>query len=94
MVIEATPDSDAAIRRRWGKNLAETMAAQDITPKRLVIEMAMLGVDISTSSISQWTKGDNAPGPSKMIALARVLRVPPRMLFSLDIEVIRQAEAA
>lgn len=94
MVIEASPDTDEAIRRRWGQNLVDTMATQGITPKRLVIDLAQLGVEVSTSSISQWCKGDVAPGPSKMIALARALHVPARMLFSLDVEVIRQDAAA
>ncbi|HOY81701.1 MAG TPA: helix-turn-helix transcriptional regulator [Rhodoglobus sp.] len=93
ITFESYADADEAIRRRWGQNLTETMAVQGMTPKRLVIEMAATGVDVSTSSISQWCKGDVAPSPSKMAALARVLSVPPRMLFSLDIEIVKAVAA-
>lgn len=89
ITFESWGDADEAIRRRWGRNLTDTMKTAGISPKRLVIEMAAQGVDVSTSSISQWCKGDVAPSPSKMAALARVLHVPPRMLFSLDIEIVR-----
>ncbi len=94
MVIEATPETDEAIRRHWGDNLASTMRTQGITPKRLVGELHDIGVDASAQSISQWCKGDNAPSPSKMIALARVLRVPPRMLFPLDVILLASEAAA
>lgn len=94
ITFECWDDADEAIRRRWGRNLTDTMAACGMTPKRLVIEMAAQGVEVSTSSISQWCKGDVAPSPSKMAAIARVLRVPPRMLFSLDIEIVRAEVAA
>lgn len=93
LTIETYSDADEAIRRRWGRNLTETMAITGMTPKRLVIEMANEGVEVSAQSISQWCKGDVAPSPSKMAALSRVLKVPPRMLFSLDIEIVK-ADAA
>ena len=94
MVIEASPETDEAIRRHWGENLAKTMRTQGITPKRLVGLLHDIGVDTSTQSISQWCKGDNAPSPSKMIALARVFMVPPRMLFPLDVIIVTEQAAA
>lgn len=94
LTIETYSDADEAIRRRWGRNLTETMAITSMTPKRLVIELAAEGVETSTQSISQWCKGDVAPSPSKMAAISRVLKVPPRMLFSLDIEIVQKSEAA
>lgn len=91
LVFETHSSPDEAIRRRWGKNLTEQMDAIGMTPKRLVIDLAAHGVDASRSSISQWMRGDVAPQPSKMIALAKALHTSPRLIFTLDIELVEKA---
>ena len=72
MVI-ATLDSDAAISAGGARNLAETMAAPAGHHPQAAGDPVhgVLGVDVRYVSISQLVvQGDNAPGPSKMIALA------------------------
>lgn len=93
MTFEIFDDPDKAIRHRWGKNLTEVMGTVGMKPKSLVIALAGVGCEVSTQSVSQWMSGAVAPKPSVMVAIAKVLMIPPRVLFSLDVEFVTTTTA-
>ncbi len=84
-VLAADVDADEAIRRIWGDNVSEQMTLLGMTNKALAAALAGRGVDVSVQAIGQWRSGQSAPRPHVMVAIAAVLRIPPRVLFSLDV---------
>lgn len=84
-VTDPELDQDEAIRRIWGGNLSEQMALHRLTNKALASRLKAVGVEVSPQAVGQWRAGVSAPRPHVMVALATVLRVSPRVLFSLDV---------
>lgn len=91
-VLDPELDEDEAIRRSWGRNIDEQIKTLQMTNKSVATAMKALGSEVSVQIVGQWRLGNKAPTPANMVALATVLRVAPRVLFSLD--VIRLGSAA
>lgn len=91
MVFEDIVDEDAAIRRRWGKNLGEVMEIAGVSRKQLVVALAEQGVDVTHQAVAQWLSGQTAPRPHAMLLIASIVRVPPRVLFALDSTIVKRA---
>lgn len=68
-----------ALREQWGRNLAETLEAQQHSQRWLAHQL-----DIHPSSVNRWIRGEAAPRDPMKIAIARVLGVPVRVLFPLN----------
>lgn len=85
VITDTQMDPDEAIRLIWGANLSEQMRLLGVTNKALVGALKAHGVDVSQQAVGQWRAGQNAPRPHVMVAICTVLRVPPRVLFSLDL---------
>lgn len=86
MVLEpAEVDEDVAIKSSWGRNIDDQMTFLDIANKQLVQELAAIGTHVTVQTVSAWRRGEKSPGPANMVAVARVLRIAPRVLFSLDV---------
>lgn len=93
MKFERFTDPDQFIRHEWGKNLTEAMGTKQLAPKSIVIRLAGIGIETSAQSVYQWMSGEIAPRPHVMIGLAKILETPPRMLFTLDLDMTKVQKA-
>lgn len=85
-VTDPDLDEDEQFRLIWGGNLSEQMTLLGLTNKGLAATLKdQTGVDVSPQAVGQWRSGQSAPRPHVMVALSQVLRIPPRVLFSLDV---------
>lgn len=91
--IDKTTDPAQLLRNEWAASLSEHMAAwfdQDtaeigMTRKRLQAELAKNGVDVSFQAVCAWLTGAYSPRPHHQAAIAKVLGVPVRRLFPIEI---------
>lgn len=91
--MDAPTTSDDAIRRTWGAKIAERMDDLDMSARVLVELLAEDGCTVSVQAVGQWRRGNSAPSPSNMIAVAKALRVEPRTLFTLNVGAVTEAAA-
>lgn len=92
-VIDKTTDPAQRLRNEWAASLGEHMEAwldQDtaekgMSRKRLQAELAKLGIDVSFQAVCGWLTGAYSPRPHHQAAIAKVLGVPVRRLFPIEI---------
>jgi hypothetical protein len=79
-------DPDERLRHEWAESLAEHMAEQDVTVKKLRALLVELGpqYEVSRQGIESWLKGATSPRPHMQAALGTVLNVPARRLFPIE----------
>lgn len=91
-VIDKTTDPAQRLRNEWAASLGEHMDAwfdQDtaesgMTRKRLHSELAALDINVSFQAVCAWLTGAYSPRPHHQAAIAKVLGVPVRRLFPIE----------
>jgi transcriptional regulator with XRE-family HTH domain len=76
------PDSNKALRVEWGRNLAEHLAMKGWNRKQLQTELTSIGYPVTHQAISSWISGKTSPRPVMQAAVAKVLGVPHRSIFT------------
>lgn len=89
---DAEKDLDRRIRLEWSESVQDHLEVwtnpetgeRGMNRKELQKRLEAVNVRVTLQTISMWLTGQTAPRPSAQIGLGRVLNVPPRRLFPLE----------
>lgn len=70
----------------YASNLADAMAAAEVSRKALMRSLAELGHPVSEQAVGKWMRGECAPRTSHQAAIAKTLRIPAHLLFPITME--------
>lgn len=71
---------------QYADNLTEALDAAGINRQQLVVELGQLGCPVSLQAVGGWLRGEYAPSTRHQAAVAKVLRIPPHLLFPITLE--------
>lgn len=72
---------------QYAANISMALSNAGMTRHELVAELNKLGCHVTLQAVSGWLTGKYSPTTRNQAAVAKVLRIPPHLLFPVTLEV-------